>query len=120
MNEDVEKFPPRYPARRLLALVGDKWTPVVLYSLSEHVKRFSEIRREIPDISKKMLAQVLRTLERGGVVERTVLPVIPPGTQYCLTDLGRKLHEPVALLCGWASHNEEILDFVHARLRSCK
>jgi len=55
-----ETYGPKYPARRLLELVGDKWTPIVLYILSDSVKRFSEIQRDIPDISKKMLIQVLR------------------------------------------------------------
>lgn len=115
MSDADPAYGPSYPARRLLALVGDKWTPIVLYSLSDSTKRFSEIHREIPDVSKKMLIQVLRALERAGLVERTVYPVVPPKTEYRLTDDGRRLHEPVAALCGWASANEELLDELHRR-----
>jgi DNA-binding HxlR family transcriptional regulator len=111
-------YGPRYPARKLLDLVGDKWTPVVLYSLSDSTKRFSDLQRDIPDISKKMLTQVLRALERAGVVERTVHDVVPPKTEYRLTPGGRTLHEPVAKLCQWASANEAFLDGIHARLES--
>lgn len=106
---------PEYPARRLLALIGDKWTPIVLYSLADSVKRFSEIQRDIPDVSKKMLIQVLRALEQAGLVERTVYPVVPPRTEYRLTDDGRRLHAPVAALCTWASEHEQFLDELHRR-----
>lgn len=108
-------YGPKYPARRLLELVGDKWTPIVLYSLSDSVKRYSELQRDIPDISKKMLTQVLRSLERGGLVERKLYPVVPPQTDYKLTADGRMLHEPVAALCDWASTNEAFLDRVRHR-----
>lgn len=114
-NADSETYGPKYPARRLLALVGDRWTPIVLFSLADSVKRFSEIQRDIPDISKKMLIQVLRALESGGLVERTVYPVVPPRTEYRLTPDGHTLHEPVAKFCAWASENEHFLDEVHRR-----
>ena len=112
---DLEAFDARYPARRLLDLIGDKWTPIVLYCLSGGVKRFSEMQRQIPDISKKMLTQVLRSLEQGGLVERTVYQVVPPKTEYRLTEDGRKLHEPVAALCRWASEHADFLDAIQAR-----
>ena len=109
-------YGPRYPARKLLDLVGDKWTPVVLYSLAHSVKRFSELQRDIPDISKKMLTQVLRALERADLLQREVFPVVPPRTEYRLTKLGHRLHEPVAALCDWASVNEALLDSIHRKL----
>ena len=114
-RKSPEKFGAKYPARRLLALVGDQWTPVVLFSLSTSVKRFSELQRSIPDISKKMLVQVLRSLERGGLVERTVYPTVPPTTDYRLTPDGRILHRPVSTLCNWAGRNEAFLTRVHRR-----
>ena len=113
-----EGYGPRYPARRLLELMGDKWTPVVLFCLSGSVMRFGEIQRAIPDISKKMLIQVLRALEAGGLVERTVYAVVPPKTEYRLTPDGQTLHRPVASLCEWAGRNEAFLDKVHQRRRA--
>lgn len=115
-----EGFGPRYPARRLLELMGDKWTPVVLFCLSGSVMRFGEIQRAIPDISKKMLIQVLRALEAGGLVERTVYAVVPPKTEYRLTPDGQTLHGPVASLCEWAQRNEAFLDKVHERRRTAQ
>lgn len=108
-------FDARYPARRILDLIGDKWTPIVLYCLSGGVRRFSELQHRIPDISKKMLIQVLRSLERDGLVRRTVYPVVPPRTEYRLTDDGLRLHAPVAWLCGWAADNRDFLDGILAR-----
>ena len=105
------------PARRVLSLIGDKWTPVVIYCLSGGVQRFSELQHRIPDISKKMLFQVLRELERAKLVERTVYHVVPPKTEYRLTDAGLHLHEPVALLCHWASNNTRLLDAIDAARR---
>lgn len=105
------------PVRRVLSVVGDKWTPVVIYVLSGGAQRFSALQHRIPDISKKMLVQVLRELERAGLVERTVHDAVPPKTDYRLTAAGLQMHEPVALLCHWAHHNMRLLDAIEAARR---
>jgi DNA-binding HxlR family transcriptional regulator len=119
-KNSADVFDERYPARRVLNLIGDKWTPIVLYCLSDSVRRFNEMQRQIPDISKKMLIQVLRELEASGVVERKVYRVVPPKTEYRLTNAGLKLHEPVKLLCRWAADNTALLDKIEARKRASK
>lgn len=106
---DPQVFERDYPVRRLLALVADAWTPIVLYCLSRGTIRFSALHRQLPDISKKMLTQVLRRLEGDGLVHRQVFPVVPPHTEYSLTADGRRLHEPIMSLCDWAHANEELL-----------
>ena len=98
------------PVPRLLGVVGDKWTPIVVYCLSMGVWRFGDLRSCIPDISKKMLTQVLRRLEAEGLVERRVYPTAPPATDYRLTPLGRTLHEPLRMLCHWAEANTHVLE----------
>src|SRR6266404_5511004 len=100
-----------FPTQRILAIVGDKWTTVVLYSLSirEH-RRFNELQKQIPDISKKMLVQTLRNLERDGLLERIVYQQVPPKTEYRLTDNGRRLREPIAWLCEWGMNNREFIE----------
>ena len=113
-------FDERYPARRVLKLIADKWTPIVMFCLSGGVRRYNEMQHQIPDISKKMLIQVLRELEAMGVVERKVYRVVPPKTEYRLTPIGIKLHEPVRLLCGWAADNTALLDKIEARRRASK
>jgi DNA-binding HxlR family transcriptional regulator len=116
-KEDDGPFDEAYPARRILALIGDKWTPVVIYCLSGGTKRFGELHARIPDISKKMLTQVLRGLERDGLARRKVYPVVPPKTEYALTPLGQRLHEPIAALCRWAIDHPEDLRAIEVRRR---
>lgn len=113
-SKSSDVFDGRYPARRVLNLIGDKWTPIVLYCLSGGTRRFNELQHHIPDISKKMLIQVLRRLEGSGLVERKVYPVMPPKTEYTLTSNGKRLHEPVAYLCRWAAANTHLLDKIEA------
>lgn len=114
-EKDPPVYEPRYPARQLLDLIADKWTPIVLYCLSGGTRRFSELQHQIPDISKKMLIQVLRRLEQDGVVARKVYPVVPPKTEYSLTEAGRRIHEPIAMLCAWALKNESLLRTIRRR-----
>ncbi|MEM8836525.1 MAG: helix-turn-helix domain-containing protein [Pseudomonadota bacterium] len=110
MTETGEQIYPRdYPVRRLFTVIADAWTPIVLHALSQGTLRFSQLHRCIPDISKKMLTQVLRRLERDGLVERTVYPVVPPHTEYALTEDGRRFHEPLQWLCDWAHQNDDLL-----------
>jgi DNA-binding HxlR family transcriptional regulator len=109
----VEVLDERYPARRILSLIADKWTPVVMYCLAGGTRRFGEMQRRVPGLSKKMLIQVLRSLERDGLVHREVFQVVPPKTEYRLTELGRRLHEPIALLCRWAEAHAHDLEQVH-------
>ncbi|MFC4854946.1 winged helix-turn-helix transcriptional regulator [Actinophytocola glycyrrhizae] len=96
-------------ARHILDRVGDKWSISVIYSLGATTLRFTELRRAIDGISQRMLTSTLRTLERDGLVERTVHPVVPPRVDYRLTKLGLTLSETVCALMNWAvDHSGEI------------
>lgn len=114
----LEPFDARYPARRYLDLIGDKWTPIVLYCLSGGTRRFGELQRRIPDISKKMLIQVLRQLETDGLLDRKVYEQVPPKTEYTLTPAGLRIHEPIAAMCSWAVENDELIDAIVRRRES--
>jgi DNA-binding HxlR family transcriptional regulator len=102
-------YDPQYPARQVLRVIADTWTPIVLFCLKGKTRRFNELQRSIPDISKKMLTQTLRKLQRRGLLERLVHPVVPPHVDYTLTAVGTKFAEAVALLCAWAQNNKSIL-----------
>ena len=86
---------------RGLELVSGKWTILVVFALHAGRRRLGELQREVDGISPKMLVQTLRKLERYGLVERTVHPVVPPKVEYALTGLGRSLLEPLYELCRW-------------------
>lgn len=97
------------PSRHVLEMIADKWTVMVIYSLSKGTARHSELMHMISGISQKMLTQTLRHLEAGGLVRRTVYAVVPPRVEYALTPLGETLLEPVAAIKKWAEdHIEEI------------
>jgi DNA-binding HxlR family transcriptional regulator len=93
------------PVRGVLDKVGDKWSMLVVLELSGGERRFSQIRRHIPDISQKMLTQTLRLLQRDGLIERQVFPTVPPAVSYRLTMLGQSLLVPFGALVAWADQN---------------
>jgi len=90
------------PTRKVLDLIADKWTVLVIYLLAGGTKRYGELQRAIDGISQKMLTQTLRKLEEDGLVKRTIFPEVPPRTEYELTPLGRTLKGPLSALCAWA------------------
>jgi DNA-binding HxlR family transcriptional regulator len=94
--------PEAIEVRQILNRVGDKWSILVIAMLDRGTRRFTELRREIEGISQRMLALTLRQLERDGLVQRTVYPVVPPKVEYQLTDLGSTLLESVRGLVSWA------------------
>ena len=82
-----------------------------MFALGEGPRRYSELHERIGGISKKMLTQTLRKLERNGLVERRRLRSAPPGVEYRLTELGATLLDPVRSLSQWAEqHTDELLD----------
>jgi DNA-binding HxlR family transcriptional regulator len=93
----------------VLSLIGNKWTVMIVLTLTERPRRFNDIKRTIGGISQQMLARTLRALERDGMVARTVHPTVPPQVEYALTDLGRSLADPIRELGCWAgAHIAEI------------
>src|ERR1700727_1434012 len=93
------------PIRETLSRVGDKWSLLIIGTLSDAPLRFNELRRRIDGISQRMLTRTLRELERDGLVTRTVTPTTPPSVEYALNDLGRSLVEPVKVLIVWNMTN---------------
>ncbi|MEU8133843.1 winged helix-turn-helix transcriptional regulator [Streptodolium elevatio] len=95
--------------RQILDRVADKWSLLVIALLDRHTLRFTELRRKIDGISQRMLTVTLRQLERDGLVERTVYPVVPPRVEYALTPLGATLHDTIQALVTWTEgHQNEI------------
>jgi len=98
------------PSRTSLARIANKWTAMIVISLSGGPLRFGEVRTAVDGISGKVLADTLRDLERDGVVTRTAYDEMPPRVEYELTDLGRTLQEPLTALGRWAEqHIEEVI-----------
>jgi DNA-binding HxlR family transcriptional regulator len=109
MKSSRSRMNKRCGSQQVLDLVANKWTALVIYALSRGTRRYSELQREIEGVSQKMLTQTLRNLERDGIVERVVYPVVPPKVEYSLTPLGETLIEPLGSLCRWAeAHCDEL------------
>ncbi|WP_114854580.1 helix-turn-helix domain-containing protein [Brachybacterium sp. YJGR34] len=106
------------PSRALLDRISDKWVVLVLCALGgdgeedPEPRRYSELARTIAGVSQKMLTQTLRSLERDGLVTRTVTPTVPVTVHYALTDLGLSLHLLMQQVRSWAQEN---MDEVQAR-----
>lgn len=102
---DYDAFLAGCPSRKLLDRVSDKWVTLSLSALSDGPQRYSEISRRIAGVSQKMLTQTLRTLERDGLVTRTVTPTVPVRVDYELTPLGASLLAQLQPLKRWAEQH---------------
>src|ERR1700734_4389565 len=101
------------PVRDVLDRIGDKWSILMIMTLAMRPQRFSELHRAIRDISKRMLTQTLRDLERDGRITRHVFPTKPPSVEYRLAPLGQSLLDPMAGLMTWANQQ-------HAEIRAAR
>jgi len=112
LPHDYPPVDPRVEAlvNEVIGRVADKWTMIVLDVLAENGElRFTRIGELAGGISQKMLTQTLRQMERGGLVIRTVHPVVPPKVEYRLTDMGFSLAEAFCGVWTWAeAHLERI------------
>ena len=79
------------PTRQILDRVGDKWAVLILLLLREQPTRFNQLRRTIEGISQKMLSQVLKSLERDGLIRRRAIATVPVTVEYSITPLGATL-----------------------------
>jgi DNA-binding HxlR family transcriptional regulator len=96
--------------RRTLDLIADKWVVAVLYVLSRGTIRYGALQREIGDISQRMLTRTLRDLERNGLIQRKVYPVVPPMVEYSLTPLGETLNGVLKSVCDWSTQNFDAVE----------
>ena len=95
--------------------IGDKWTVMVVGTLSNGAMRFNAIMRAIGGVSHRMLTLTLRGLERDGLVKRTAYATIPPKVEYELTDLGSSLIVPLQALATWAQRHRPAMEAARAR-----
>jgi len=107
---EYDAFLSECPSRQLLAGISDKWVALVLAALDgERPQRYSALSRRLAGVSQKMLTQTLRTLERDGLVTRTVTPTVPVTVEYEITTLGSSLQRVMIVLKGWAEeHMDEV------------
>lgn len=123
MRADYDAFLAGCPSRQLLDRISDKWVALILAALGRdgpdrpgdertggpRAMRYSELSRRLAGVSQKMLTQTLRSLERDGLLTRTVIPTVPVTVSYELTDLGLSLHDLMRGIKAWAeAHMDEV------------
>ncbi len=95
---------PDCPVATTVRLIGNKWKLLVIRNLVYNKKqRFSDFIKTIPAISKKVLTDNLRALERDGLVERQVFAEVPPRVEYSLSPLGNSLRPIIDAMAEWGT-----------------
>lgn len=94
------------PVRNVIARFGNKWALLIILVISENEPiRYNQLGRLIPDISPRVLANTLRTLEADGLIDRKYFQEVPPRVEYSLTDTGHSLVPIILQLTEWAQKN---------------
>lgn len=92
------------PLEATVQLIGGKYKAIILWHLMHGTLRYSELHRKMPHATDKMLAQQLRELEKDGLINRVVYPVVPPKTEYSLTEFGTSLAPILDAMCTWGTN----------------
>jgi DNA-binding HxlR family transcriptional regulator len=93
------------PVRITASVIGGKWKPLLIYYLEGRTRRFGELQKLIPGLTKKMLTQHLRELEHDGIINRKVYAEVPPRVEYSLTRHGDSLKPILKLMSAWGNRH---------------
>lgn len=91
------------PVEATINLIGGKYKSLILWRLTEGTMRFSQLRKEVPCATPKMLTQQLRELENDGFIHREVYPVVPPKVEYSLTPFGKSIKPVLKAMFKWGT-----------------
>ncbi|MDO9401547.1 MAG: helix-turn-helix domain-containing protein [Polaromonas sp.] len=116
---DAIKQLPTLPAERALRVLSGRWKAIILYHLFAGPRRLSQLKRQLPDTSQKVLVQQLRELQAHGLVAREVFAEMPPRVEYSVTELGRSLKPLLRALCEWGQRHAAQADELD-RMAACE
>jgi DNA-binding HxlR family transcriptional regulator len=114
MAEQKQMTP--HPVEVTLSIIGGKWKPLIVFYLLGGTKRFSELRRLLPQATQQMLTMQLRELEQAGILHREVYAQVPPKVEYSLTELGRSIEPVLRQMCTWGEWYSEQMGLEFQRL----
>lgn len=100
---------PECPVATTVQLIGNKWKLLILRNLLVRPWRFNEMLKSIPGISQKVLTDNLRSLEKDGVITRTVYPEVPPRVEYALSELGETMRPIISAMESWGRSYQEMV-----------
>ena len=112
---EQQRMPP-HPVEVTLSIIGGKWKPLIVFYLLGGTKRFSELRRLLPQVTQQMLTMQLRELEQAGILYRHVYPQVPPKVEYSLTELGQNIEPVLRQMCSWGEWYSEQMGLEIQRL----
>ena len=92
------------PIEATISLIGGKYKAIILFRLIDKTFRFNELQKIIPQATPKMLTQQLRELESNGLIVRTAYAVVPPKTEYCLSEFGKSIIPILNVMCDWGTN----------------
>lgn len=104
------------PVEVTISIIGGKWKPLIVFYLLSGTKRFSEIRRFLPQATQQMLTMQLRELEQVGILHRHVYAQVPPKVEYSLTALGQSIEPVLRQMCRWGEWYSEQMGLECQRL----
>lgn len=120
-QEAMTTFCPQF--HRAVELIGRRWTGAILRAMMAGSSRFSDLARDVPGLSDRLLSERLRELEAEGIVTRTVIPEVPVRVEYHLTEKGTNLKDVLVAISDWASVWVEVPDEhedTHQPARTCE
>lgn len=108
-------------AETTIKMLGDRWKVQIIECLMDGTKRFGELKKELGDITQKVLTSNLRMLEENGILVRHVYAQIPPRVDYTLTNLGYNLRPVIDSMVAWAEqYRESLIDEFNQKLEEGK
>jgi DNA-binding HxlR family transcriptional regulator len=100
------------PVTLTTEVIGGRWKHLIIYMINLGVNRFGAMQRTLPNISKNMLTQELRDLEKNGIISRKIFAEIPPRVEYSLTDWGRETLPILEAMAKWGEKYRKSGDFL--------
>lgn len=94
---------PLCPVATTVQIIGSKWKLLIIRNLSDRPWRFNELQKDLEGISQKVLTDSLRSMEKDGIITRTVYPEVPPRVEYALSDLGESMKPILEAMKAWGN-----------------
>lgn len=106
----TKKELPACPVATTVALIGSKWKLLIMRNLQMRTWRFNELKKDLDGISQKVLTDSLRSMEKDGIVVRTVYAEVPPRVEYSLSELGKSMYPIIDAMADWGRAYQQMVN----------
>lgn len=101
---------PVCPVATTVQLIGNKWKLLILRNLLTRPWRFNELQKNLEGISQKVLTDNLRSMEKDGIITRTVYPEVPPRVEYALSEIGESMRPILDSMEQWGNAYKALIE----------